>query len=282
MIDLHLHTDFSDGAKSLEEVLREAERSGLSAISITDHDAVDAYYLLEKPEIRGLFSGEIITGVEVSSFLDSVIVHILGYGVDYKKIEKYLVPFLGEPLVDFAKQYFRDKFAGHGIDVKDAFNEDVDYIGFLELLINVVEDLPDGHLLKVDLSPTEKNINKKGVLWWEHMTNSDSPLYMDVSGHVLPVEEAIDIIRKCGGKVILAHPAQYQGKADFIVESLVDKVDGIECYHFSADEAYRNKLINLCKEKGLIITGGSDYHGRANCKMGGENLPDELLGPLIG
>ena len=280
MIDLHIHTNFSDGDKSLEEVLREAERLGLLAISITDHDSIEAYYELEKPEVRKLFSREIITGVEVSATLGGVTVHILGYGIDYKEIEPHLVPFLGEPLVNFAKQYFEDKFAEHGIDVKSAFSKNVDYLGFLGLLIDVIDGLSDGHLLKIDLSPTEKNINKKGVLWWEHLTNSKSPLYMDVSGHVLPVEQAIDLIRKCGGKVILAHPAQYQDKADFVVEALIDKVDGIECYHFSANETYRNKLIELCKQRGLIITGGSDFHGRPNCKLGGENVPDCLLEPL--
>ena len=87
MIDLHIHTNHSDGTDSVEELLKKAEAKKLEVISITDHDSVGAYYELEeKPELRKLFSGKIIIGSEFKTCYKRVPIEILGYGIDYKKI----------------------------------------------------------------------------------------------------------------------------------------------------------------------------------------------------
>ena len=101
MIDLHMHTTYSDGTDNLEMLLKNAENKKLEIISITDHDSVDAYYELEKnSELRKLYSGEIIVGTELKTFYGNVPIEILAYGIDYKKcLHDYFVltgktPFL--------------------------------------------------------------------------------------------------------------------------------------------------------------------------------------------
>jgi len=77
MIDLHMHTNHSDGTDTVEELLKNAENSNLEIISITDHDSIDAYYELEKyPEIRKLYKGIIITGTELKTYFDDVSIYI--------------------------------------------------------------------------------------------------------------------------------------------------------------------------------------------------------------
>ena len=87
MIDLHLHTNYSDGTDSVKELLEKAEKQKLELISITDHDSVGAYFELEKhPEIRKKFSDEIVIGSEIKAIYDDINIEILAYGIDYKNI----------------------------------------------------------------------------------------------------------------------------------------------------------------------------------------------------
>ncbi len=87
MIDLHIHTSYSDGTDSLEAILKKAETQKLEIISITDHDKIDSYYELEKnPQLRTLFSGKIIIGSELKAIYKDVNIEVLAYGIDYKKI----------------------------------------------------------------------------------------------------------------------------------------------------------------------------------------------------
>ena len=70
MIDLHTHTNHSDGTDSVEEILKNAERSNIEILSITDHDSVGAYFELEEnPNLRNLYSGKIIVGSELKTFM---------------------------------------------------------------------------------------------------------------------------------------------------------------------------------------------------------------------
>ncbi len=90
MIDLHTHTTYSDGTYSVRELLIEAEKGGLTALSITDHNSVDAYKELEVEEIRDLFSGKIIPGCEITTTYNGEIIEVLAYNFDLTRMEKLL------------------------------------------------------------------------------------------------------------------------------------------------------------------------------------------------
>ena len=90
MIDLHTHTNYSDGTWSLERILEEAEKANIEVLSITDHDTVKAYKELEKLEYKKIFKGKIIPGVEFSTVYDGVTFHLLAYDFDYKKLENWI------------------------------------------------------------------------------------------------------------------------------------------------------------------------------------------------
>ena len=87
MIDLHMHTKYSDGTDALYELLHKAENQKLEIISITDHDQIAAYKELEAhPNLRKIFTGVIIPGSELKTVYNNVPIEVLAYGIDYKKL----------------------------------------------------------------------------------------------------------------------------------------------------------------------------------------------------
>ena len=86
MIDLHIHTTFSDGSDEPEVILRKAEQLGLRYISITDHDSLGAYENLNDNSISRYFSGNIIPGCEFSVVHNKMPIEVLGYGIDFDVI----------------------------------------------------------------------------------------------------------------------------------------------------------------------------------------------------
>jgi hypothetical protein len=268
MIDLHMHTTFSDGRLTVEEILIEAQKQNLVAISITDHDGVGAYGVLRDPKIRALYSGKVIVGTELSCHVDGVPTHILGYGFDFEKLAPKIEEFACR---DWSKRFFRKlcaKLSGWGIEINMAYVNG-------ENVCRVLLDLHDEGRLpqKIDFEGAPNRVSR---LWWGYLMNKSTFLYIDTSDCLPSPQTVIDAIRDCGGIAILAHPGQYYQFADAVVDALWEKVDGIECYHYAHDKRYRNKLIKFCKAKNLIITGGSDFHGPRQ-RINNEKVPKDLL-----
>ena len=92
MIDLHVHTNYSDGTWDLKKLLEEAEKAKIEVLSITDHDTVKVYKELEKIDYKKVYSGKILSGVEFNTVYDGVAFHLLAYDFDYRK----LVPWIYE------------------------------------------------------------------------------------------------------------------------------------------------------------------------------------------
>lgn len=86
----------------------------------------------------------------------------------------------------------------------------------------------------------------------------------------MSAERAIEIIHECGGRAFLAHPMQYFPHEGEVLEALCGKVDGIECWHYSANEEQSAELVRFCTKHGLLKSGGSDFHGNAEpgCEVG--------------
>ena len=90
MIDLHTHTNYSDGTWNLTKLLEEAEKSKIEILSITDHDTIDSYIELENMNIKEKYSGKIIPGIEFSTVFDGVMFHLLAYDFDYRKLRAHI------------------------------------------------------------------------------------------------------------------------------------------------------------------------------------------------
>ena len=90
MIDLHIHSNYSDGTKTVKDILIKAQNLGLTTLSFTDHETCEAYTELSQINIKDYFYGKIIPGIELKAQYKNIVIDILGYGINCSKIRKYL------------------------------------------------------------------------------------------------------------------------------------------------------------------------------------------------
>ena len=111
MIDIHIHSNHSDGTYSVSEILQRAEKLNLSYISITDHDTVSAYEELNNIDISKYYSGKIIQGVELKSLYDEKVIDLLGYKIDVQKLKNWLDEFYKtRKRADIQNKYFNQLY----------------------------------------------------------------------------------------------------------------------------------------------------------------------------
>lgn len=269
MIDLHTHTNFSDGTDSLEKLLQNAEKAKLEILSITDHDTTECYKEIEK--YRNAFSGTIIPGVELKAFYDGVPVEVLGYGVDYTKIKVN-----------------RDNVFDMQIDCLNEFKEKARKLG-LKFDENVEISKTDSRrkyasftfadeLLKY--KENEKILLSIGPMFTQtefyrvHASNKKSIFYYDESKFGISIEQAVELVHNAGGLAFLAHPLLYpydKDKYEAIEDIMTDyNLDGLEVEYPTFTNEERNKLKEIAKKYNKYTSGGTDYHAnnKPNIKLG--------------
>lgn len=248
LVDFHMHSIYSDGVKSPEELLRHALDCNLSMMALTDHDEIDGIKALRtaQEQLDPEKTIKFINGCEFSADYKDKSIHILGYRFDETNKE----------LRDFI-EYFKSKREERIDEIIRRCNNAGYFISKDELLKkfpktqaygrpHIGQLLIDGGYAK-DINDVFKDILRK-----------DSPCY--VPKVKIEVPYIIDIIHKAGGLAVMAHPKLVTSD-EYVVEMLAYDFDGMEVYHtkHNADDVKRYKV--LAKEHNLFITGGSDYHG---------------------
>ena len=242
--DLHTHTLYSDGSCTPIELIDLALEIGLTALSITDHDTVEAYkeavpYAKEK----GLLLG---TGVEFSSIYKKKNVHILGYNFDLE------CPVLHEFC---SKQQERRKKRNLVILEKLSrfrFIIDPQELESLEVFERAIGR---PHIAKILMEKGHvKSIQEAFSLYL-----GDGKCCYE-QGENGSIDEVIDVLRQAQGKVFLAHPHLIQD-GQFVKEILNHPFDGIECYYARCAKEKERRWIKLARERSLLMSGGSDFHG---------------------
>ncbi len=271
MIDLHTHTNHSDGTDSVEEILKNAEKNNIEILSITDHDSVDAYFELEiNPNLRQLFSGKLITGAELKTFYNKVSIEILAYGIDYKKIRihKYDASKLQNKILEKYKKIAQElglKYDENEMYI-DRSNPCKQWASFV-LATEVLKHDENKEIIEKigEFNPTS--------FFRVHQSNKDSVFYYDESYSSIDINETISRIHEAGGLAFLAHGFVYpfKDKAKTLEEILTTTdIDGLECIYPLFSEEEREIAINLCKKHNKYMSGGTDYHA--------QNKPDIMLG----
>lgn len=267
MIDLHIHTLYSDGADTVEEVLKKAEELKLEYISITDHDTAEAYEELEKIDVKKYYSGTIIPGVEIKCAYGNRLIEILGYNVDTKIINEYM----------------REYHKTHSKEILQRKYFDILYDRCIEMGLTLskkddIEFDPSKDWASVtiyrEIKAHEENKEKLPEDLWHDFTtfskkycgNTNFKLFIDKSKDYLTVQEAVDIVKKAGGLVFLPHIFIYKWAEDKykLLDDIVAKydVDGIECMHSEFSEEQIQYLLEYTKNNKFFRSGGSDYHGK--------------------
>ena len=259
MIDLHTHTNCSDGTDSPRELVNKAIVQGLEVLGIADHDTTSGWKEAAE-SLRG--SLKLALGSEISCLTtDGISVHMLGllFDSEHAELQQVLEETRDGRLPRMRKMI--EKMRAEGMDISMA---------------DVEQAMPAGatmgrpHLADALVA---KKIVKSREEAFVDLLHNESPFYVS---HAAPTPtEAIALIRRAGGVAVIAHPfASHRGqilKVEDFSELVAAGLNGIEVDHRDQNPDERAMLRSIAKELDLVVTGSSDYHGTGKLNSLAEN-----------
>ncbi|WP_349239062.1 PHP domain-containing protein [Petroclostridium sp. X23] len=268
-IDLHVHTTASDGSMTPSEVVRYAAKKDLSAIAITDHDTIAG---VEEAYIVGNKVGvEVISGIEISVH-DKQELHILGYFVDLHSNELNIT-------LDRLKEY-REKRNPRIIEKLNGLGMDISMSEVKQIAGTGVVGRP--HIAQIMVQ--KGYVGSVDEAFSKYLDNGKLAY---VERQKLLPQDGISLIKKSGGLAVLAHPIYLRKEDDeleVLLAQLIDYgLDGIEAYYSEYPADISRKYRALAKRLNLVITGGSDFHGKSKPDLdlgigyGSLRIPYELI-----
>lgn len=287
LIDLHIHTKFSDGAFTVEGILKEAEKRKITTISITDHNTIEAYNHIKKINAKRIYTGDIILGTEINCVFQDFRIELLGYNFsNFDFLEKWLkLNFSNEKEVVFrSREYEKLLQKMKDNNIVNNCPTEYDHKGYLPHTL-IYNELKSSERNKVYLSKEEWD--DFNLFFRTATIDKNSLFYIDYSDILPSAKEVSKIIKESGGKVFLAHVFSYNmdnhiGFIDDLVRCEI--IDGVEAFYSTFSKEQSKKLYAYCKQNNLFMSGGSDFHGN-NTKecidlgvgFGSVDVPDYIL-----
>lgn len=264
-IDLHIHTNYSDGTDSLKKVLEIATANGLQYISITDHESMEAY---KNINLMHNYKLNVIPGLELHTYYDNKEIHLLSYGLEYENtdISEYLKKLRYERTEIAFETVELIRRQGIPLTWEDVLKKSGDDVAVTK-----------GHIIN---ALSDFNLEDKSFYY--DFFNPSGSKYLPYKEN--PFSKAVDIIKSNGGKAVLAHPGLIFD--DNLVLDIIKKFDtGLEVYYYYYGKK-RNEWIKKYKtmalDYGTIYTGGSDYHGYiTESELGGIYVPEAVIEMLL-
>lgn len=246
LVDLHIHTNASDGVWTPAETVAAVKAAGIGLFAVTDHDTVkNVAETAEQAAAAGLL---FLPGVEISTTLGGHLFHILGYGIDAGNGELGKVLEANAALMEEVDHDSIRKLvsAGYPVDYAEfcAYEHDPRRGGWKSLSYLIDKGLCTG----------------VGDFFSELFTADKGIIFPDF----IHPAQAIAAIKAAGGAAVLAHPgSDFHGPP--LEETLdlfaAEDIDGVECYHLCHDANTTRRAAEWCERHSLLITGGSDSHG---------------------
>ena len=262
-IDLHIHSNCSDGSDSVEELAQKIKDSGIEVFALTDHDTTEGCRLMAEKFDKGF-----IKGVELTCLAEDIKCHILGYNIDpdNQKLKDLIAKgkILRRQKLETRIEYLKKVWG---------FEFTKDELDWLYSRKSVVKTHLACILVKRGLAENNIEAMKK---------------YLDncKTGNTrFDCKEAIEAIKSAGGTAVWAHPLGGEGEkhigfADFIprLEKMLKfGIQGLECYYSRYDMEEIDFLLSCAKKYNLVASGGSDYHGTNKdiplAKLNTQNVP---------
>jgi 3',5'-nucleoside bisphosphate phosphatase len=262
MIDLHTHSNFSDGTDSPAQLINKALATGITTIALTDHDSVAGIAQAQSALRPGI---SLVAGAEISCQTDDGIsVHMLGLLFDLE--DKDLISTMEKT---------RENRHGRMQRIIERLNEAGIEISIQDVLAELAQGATLGRPHLADALIKKGVVNSRDEAF-SQMLHNKSKFYV---AHYSPKPvEAIKLIKAAGGVAIIAHPmASHRGRT-ISVETFGDLIeaglDAIEVDHRDHSPDEKNALIQLARDNNLVMTGASDYHGNGKLNLLGEYTTD--------
>jgi predicted metal-dependent phosphoesterase TrpH len=259
-IDLHIHSTASDGSLTPADIIDHAQKLKLAAIAITDHDSVDGSK--EALQIGMPRSLRFLTGVEISAahppfFPGSGSFHILGYAIR-----------LDHGDLNQALNKLQDARRNRNPEILKCLNK----LGFQISLEEVKQEVAEGQMGRPHIAYA---MMKKGFVAsideaFDSYLGAGKPAY--VNKFRIECEQALNIIREAGGVPVLAHPAllniEKEQELDALLQNLIKiGLAGIEVYYPGHSPRQIRQYTEMARKYGLLMTGGTDFHGSITPKI---------------
>lgn len=265
--DLHMHSHYSDGTNSPKELIEMAKLNGVRTIALTDHDTIEG--IKEAQEAAAIEGIRVIPAVEISTSIEGVRIHILGYNVDCnnQNFTKYLKE-MSNARTENTRGMLEKLNSLRLLDYSwtDVLNHNPNKIWICSLDIFEAMRL-DGHF---------QSRSQWKEFYYKYFTKL-SPVYLNLEGFT--AKSAVEIILEAGGVPVVAHPKLIGD--DTQLDNLVKYgLKGIEAHYPAHSEGEILKYSDYAKRNGLFLTGGTDWHGdftEWNVKLGDFGIDEEKL-----
>ncbi|MFL6212649.1 MAG: PHP domain-containing protein [Blastocatellia bacterium] len=249
LIDLHSHTTHSDGSATPRELLAQAHAAGASAVAITDHDTVTG--LKEGRLAAAEFDIELIDGIEISAEYSPGTMHVLGYFINTESVS------LNAALVGLREA--RERRNPQIAERLQSLGVSIAYEEVERLAGNEVVGRPHFARLLV-----ERGYAASIQDAFDQFLGKGAAAYVEKAR--LSPAASIALIHEAGGVAVLAHPyqlklASLEEAEQLVVELAALGLDGVEAVYSRHSQAERDAYARMARRHGLLVTGGSDYHG---------------------
>lgn len=255
IIDMHTHTNYSDGELSPQELIRLAIDKKIETLAITDHNTIEGLKTIDrKSEIIKKSGIRVINGIELSAKSNVGRMHILGYGID-----------LNSELLNKKMSDLKDISINSVLSIMEQIKRDY-RIRFryddIKELVNANHNLGRPDLAKLCIkygyaSTVEEAFNKYLIEAYNKTRKTDNKLQY---------EECLELITNSGGIPVLAHPKSLELREKEFLVLLKDMIScglkGIEVYHSSHTKEEMEYYLEIANKYNLLISGGSDFHGK--------------------
>jgi predicted metal-dependent phosphoesterase TrpH len=283
IIDLHIHSQCSDGAFTAKQLMEEAQRRKIGFLSITDHDSIGCQDVAA--DLAGKAGIRYVSGVELNVTFShpkyrlgkQISLDFLGYEFNAKNEE------LRNKLQQMAE--YREVRAAK---IFENLNGEFEKEGIRRLTKKDFEEIEasvDGVLGRphiADYLVKKRIVRNRQEAFDKYLVRCDVPKYP------LYLKDASKLVHNAGGKLVIAHPNDPHGislvaltkslssQSKIIAESMLDFIDGVECWHSRSDTRTTDHYLQFAKKYGLIVTGGSDCHQKP-IVMGTVPVPDYVV-----